>query len=59
MHIPENTKTIGVEGDNVSESVTFVADRYYDGQDLFIKKWYVEVLNAEDEYDEPQHTIFL
>lgn len=51
MHIPENTKTIGVEGDNVSESVTFVADRYYDGQDLFIKKWYVEVLNAEDEYD--------
>lgn len=51
MSIPEESAKIGVRGDRNAETVTFLADQYYDGQDFSQKTWFVEVLNAAEEYD--------
>ncbi len=51
MTIPEKSAKIGVRGDRNAETVSFLPDRYYDGQDFSVKTWFVEILNAANQYD--------
>jgi len=49
--IPPESKEIAVHGDRNSTTVTFIIDKCWDGQDMRTKVWFVEVLNANGEYD--------
>lgn len=51
MTIPEESAKIGVRGDRNAETVSFMPDKYYDGQDFSGKSWFVEILNAANQYD--------
>lgn len=48
IKVPDEFKTLAVEGDNLAETVWFTLDRYFDGQDLAqpSKKWAVQYVNA-------------
>lgn len=49
--IPNETKIIGVAGDEGAERINFDLPRWYDGSDLGGKTWYVDVRNPLGQYD--------
>lgn len=51
MTIPEGIREISVRGDSKSVRVVFDVYRYYDGIDLGMRSFFVEILNSKNQYD--------
>lgn len=51
LMIPSETKIIGVAGDADAERINFDLPRWYDGNDLGSKTWYIDVRNPAGRYD--------
>lgn len=51
--IPSETKIIGVAGDADAERINFDLPRWYDGNDLGSKTWYIDVRNPAGRYAAP------
>ena len=51
MIIPQGIQEISVRGDSKSVRVVFDVDRYFDGVDLGMHSFFVEILNPKNQYD--------
>lgn len=59
MTIPAGIQEISVRGDSKSVRVVFEVYRYYDGVDLGMRSFFVEILNSKNQFDTVVPSIYV